>query len=200
MGKREYGRILAKHNARINHYFYPSMKLIIGLGNPGKKYEITRHNIGFLVADTLQKTFSFPPFQNKDRFQSLLTEDFIGLHRVLLVKPQTYMNLSGEAISSILSFYKIPLKDLLVVHDDIDLSWGTLKHTSDSRSAGHRGVQNSIDRLGTQKFSRLRVGVGPRPENISTENFVLTPFTREEIATLPNLLAEAVRRIPDAIE
>lgn len=176
------------------------MKLIVGLGNPGKKYEATRHNIGFLAADTLQKTFTFPSFQSKDRFQSLLCEDFIGLHRVLLAKPQTFMNLSGETVSSILSFYKLPIKDLLVIHDDLDLPWGAVKHTSDSRSAGHRGVQNIIDRLGTQKFSRLRVGVGPRPETLPADAFVLTPFTRTEIETLPELLAEIVRRVPDALE
>lgn len=176
------------------------MKLVIGLGNPGKRYDTTRHNIGFLVADTLQKTFSFPAFQEKSRFRGLVSEDFIGLHRVLLIKPQTFMNLSGKSVSAFLTFYKLSAKDILVVHDDIDLSWGTIKCTRDSRSAGHRGVQNIIDAVGTQKFSRLRVGVGPRPEKMPAEAFVLAPFSRMDISQLPNLLAESVRCVPEALE
>lgn len=176
------------------------MRLIIGLGNPGKKYYITRHNIGFLLIDTLQKTFSFPDFQSKPRFHSELTENFIGLHRVILIKPQTFMNLSGEAVSSILSFYKIPPKNILVLHDDIDLPWGTFKYTMSSRSAGNRGVQNIIDKLGTQKFPRLRIGVGPRPKHLPTESFVLSPFSKEEVSELSSLLTTLVQKIPDCLE
>lgn len=177
-----------------------SMRIIIGLGNPGKKYYTTRHNVGFLVTDTIKKTFSFPEFQIKNKFQAEISEDFIGLHRTLLIKPQTFMNLSGETVSSLLSFYKLPIKDILIIHDDIDLSWGSYKYTLNSRSAGHRGVQNIIDRLGTQKFSRLRVGVGPKPENISTEDFVLSSFNREEISSLPTLFTDIVRAIPSYLE
>lgn len=176
------------------------MKLIIGLGNPGKKYYATRHNVGFLVADTLQKIFSFPDFQKKERFQAEIAEDFIGLHRALLIKPQTFMNLSGESVSSLLTFFKLPIKDILIMHDDIDLAWGSFKYTNDSRSAGHRGVQNIIDRLGTQKFSRLRIGVGPKPDQIPTDAFVLAPFTAEEIQILPTLLADAAKAVPGYLE
>ncbi len=176
------------------------MKLIVGLGNPGKQYYTTRHNIGFLVADTLQKTFTFPTFQIKSRFQAEISENFVGLHRTLLIKPQTYMNLSGETVSSLLSFYKLPTKDILVVHDDIDIPWGTYKYTQDSRSAGHRGVQNIIEKIGTQKFPRLRIGVGPRPENIPTEQFVLTPLGTKEVGELSDILTKIVQVIPEYLD
>lgn len=176
------------------------MKIVIGLGNPGKKYYATRHNIGFLALDTIQKTFSFPDFQLKARFQAEIAEDFVGLHRTLIVKPQTFMNLSGETVLSLLSFYKLSPKDILVLHDDIDLPWGKIKFTNDSQSAGHRGVQNIIDRLGTQKFARLRIGVGPRPQHIPTEAFVLSPFGSEEITSLPTLLSDITQKIPDCLE
>lgn len=176
------------------------MKLIIGLGNPGKQYYATRHNIGFLVADTIQKTFSFPTFQNKSRFQAEISEDFIGLHRTLLIKPQTYMNLSGESISLLLSFYKLPTRDILVIHDDIDLPWGTFKYTNNSQSAGHRGVQNIIEKIGTQKFPRLRIGVGPRPESTPTEKFVLASLGTREVEKLSDVLAQIVQIIPGHLD
>lgn len=165
------------------------MKIVVGLGNPGKQYFATRHNIGFLALDTLQETFAFPDFQEKQKFQSSITEGFIGDHRTILVKPQTYMNLSGEAVTSILDFYKLPLKDLCILHDDIDLVWGEIRYTNDSRSAGHRGVQNIIDHVGTKKFPRIRIGMGPKPSETSAEKFVLTPFTKEETHNLVPILA-----------
>lgn len=176
------------------------MKIIVGLGNPGKKYYTTRHNIGFLVMDTLKETFTFPDFQLKARFQAEIAEGFIGLHRTLLIKPQTFMNLSGETVSAILSFYKLRVKDILILHDDIDLAWGTYKYTEDSRSAGHRGVQNIFDSIGTQKIPRLRIGIGPKPEQIPIESFVLSPFGTKEISDLPLFLTEIVKKIPDCLE
>ena len=176
------------------------MKLIIGLGNPGKHYIATRHNIGFLALDTLQKTFGGQTFQNKARFHAEVAECFITSHRVQLIKPQTFMNRSGETVASMLRFYKLSHKDIIVLHDDIDLLWGKLKYTNDSRSAGHRGVQNIIDSLGTQKFSRLRIGMGPRPENIPTEKFVLAPFTKQEVQDLPTLLTTLTTTLPEYLK
>lgn len=147
------------------------MVLIVGLGNPGRKYKKTRHNIGFKVIDALKREIF-----NKD---------------VVLLKPQTFMNQSGKAVKILTSKYKIPATNMIVVHDDIDLPLGTIRVSKDVSSAGHKGVQSIIDELGTQDFTRVRIGIKPR-HKVDTEKFVLEKFTKQEEKQIKQIIKEAV--------
>jgi len=150
------------------------MILIVGLGNPEKKYAKTRHNIGFRVIDTLRNELP-----NKD---------------IILLKPETFMNDSGRAAKAMISYYKIPLENLYVIHDDIDLPFGTIRVSKDSSSAGHKGVQSIIDELGTQNFTRIRIGIRPQKE-VDTIKFVLQEFSKEEEKQLLEIIKKAVEQI-----
>jgi PTH1 family peptidyl-tRNA hydrolase len=165
------------------------MKLIVGLGNPGTQYENTRHNAGFLALDFFLK--DHPAISCQGKFNAQICEmhiqDESGLQKVFFIKPQSFMNLSGEVVREISSFYKVDItKDLLVLHDEKDLAFSTVKEARDSGSAGHNGVQNLIDELGTKDFTRIRIGVETRePDSpLPTDVFVLQPFTAEELEKL----------------
>lgn len=158
------------------------MKIIIGLGNPGTKYEHTRHNAGFLAIDYYLKDIDAISCQSK--FKAQVCEVHFGATKTFFVKPQTYMNRSGEAVQEIATFYKIdPKTDILVLHDEIDLPFGTIRNTDSSSAAGHNGVQSIIDALGTQDFHRIRIGVESRAsrDELPTDVFVLSPFTAEQM-------------------
>jgi PTH1 family peptidyl-tRNA hydrolase len=172
------------------------MKIIVALGNPGKDYENTRHNAGCMAADEIKRRYSFDSFRMEDKFESLVAAGQIGGEKILLVKPQTFMNASGRAVSMILSFYKLHAEDLLVMHDDLDIPIGEMRVSFDSRSAGHRGVQSIIDCLGTQAFKRLRIGIKMEGRVMPTEKFVLAAFTKGETEKLNPVL----EKIPTAIE
>jgi len=165
------------------------MKLIIGLGNPGKEYENTRHNIGFMILDRLQEIAHFSDFKISERFSALIAEktDTAG-EKILLVKPQLFMNRSGEIIKRIMNFYHVPLENISVVHDDLDIELGQYKKATDSSAAGHNGVQDIVDQLGTQKFIRYRVGIEgaeKRKDRVMLgDAFVLQKFSEEELRTL----------------
>ena len=184
------------------------MKLIIGLGNPGKKYSGTRHNVGFEFLDEFKKELNFPEFELNSKFNSLISKGIYKLQtknqELLLVKPQTFMNLSGEAVRSILDFYKLSPENILVIHDDKDILLGEYRLADDSSSAGHNGVQNIIDCLGTQKFKRIRIGVG-LPADLSAETsvkadvFVLQKFTSEEKEKTDNILGKALEEVKKSL-
>lgn len=155
------------------------MRLIIGLGNPGEKYVNTRHNIGFKVLDKIADSKNVI-FRLENEFKSE-NADFGDLeNRVKLVKPQTFMNNSGEAVSKLKNYYKLDTEDIWVVHDDVDLELGKIKIVLGGSSAGHKGVQSIIDSVGTDQFWRIRVGVG-RSEQIPTEDWVLMNFDSSEV-------------------
>lgn len=157
------------------------MRLVIGLGNPGKKYERTRHNAGFLAVDYYLKDKR--PIACASKFAAEICELHFGENKGLFIKPQMFMNKSGEVLQEIVNFYKVdPIQDILVIHDEKDLPLGTIRTTDNSSSAGHNGVQNIIDHLGMQNFHRLRIGVETRPAGspMDTEDFVLQNFTDEE--------------------
>ena len=158
------------------------MKLIIGLGNPGNKYQETRHNIGFMVIDKIATNFQFSIFNFKLIFNAEISEKILKDEKIILVKPQTFMNNSGHTVKTIIDYYKIPIKDIIVIHDDIDLDLGEIKMQQDRSSAGHNGVQSIIDSIGTKDFTRIRIGIKPINKEISidTEKFVLQKFTKEE--------------------
>lgn len=169
------------------------MRIIIGLGNPGKKYGNTRHNAGFSIIDAIQKDWNFPPFSENERFSASLSEGSREGERIILAKPMTFMNLSGHTVQALLNFYKLAPSDILVIHDDLDLPLGTCRIATDSSAAGHNGVQNIIEMLGTQAFRRLRVGIGRPPiPGPSPADFVLMSFSQEEINTFQSLLPSLI--------
>jgi len=153
------------------------MKLIIGLGNPGSKYQGTRHNIGFMVINKISDDFNF-----KSIFNAEISKKILKDQKIILVKPQTFMNNSGQSIKSIIDYYKISIKNIIIIHDDIDLNLGEIKIQENCSSAGHKGVQSIIDTIGTKDFTRIRIGIKPtsQEESINTEKFVLQKFTPEE--------------------
>lgn len=167
----------------------PSPILLIGLGNPGRQYRDTRHNIGFLALDRLAERLgvSF----SRVMLQALVTDARHNERRVILAKPQTYMNLSGVAVGALVKFYKVPLENLLVAHDDVDLPFGALRLRPGGGSAGQKGVASIIERLTTEEFPRLRIGIGRPPGSMLAAAYVLQEFDRQEAETLPTILDRA---------
>ena len=170
------------------------MKIIIGLGNPGKKYLGTRHNVGFEFLDKLKKELDFPEFEFNKKFNAEISTK----KETALVKPQTFMNLSGEAVRSILDFYKLSPEDILVIHDDKDIALGEYRLADDSSSAGHNGVQNIIENLGTQKFKRIRIGVGIET-NLPSDVFVLQKFSEEELEKVEKVLDDVLEEVKKSL-
>ncbi len=175
------------------------MKLIIGLGNPGRQYERTRHNAGFLAVDYYLKDKN--PIACQSKFAAEICELHFGETKVFFIKPQSFMNKSGEVVRDIAQFYKVDLaQDVLIVHDDKDLPLGTIREAGNSSAAGHNGVQNIIDVLGTQEFHRIRIGVESREPGspIATDDFVLQNFTDEELEILNKEVLSKVDKLIDA--
>lgn len=164
------------------------MKAIVGLGNPGNQYAGTRHNIGFMVIDRLAQLHSAPPA--KSRFKSLVTEITIGTEKVVLLKPQTFMNLSGDAVRLMGSWYKLYADEILVVLDELDLAFGTLRLRERGSAGGHNGLSSVIQQLGSNEFPRLRVGIGRGRSSATAQ--VLSKFSGDEQHELPFVIANAV--------
>lgn len=173
------------------------MKLIVGLGNPGREYAATRHNAGFMVIDRLAPDMGVAV--EKKMFKALVGQGRIEGEKVVLAKPQTYMNLSGEAVSALLNWYKLTTADLIVIYDDLDLPPGKLRIRSGGGSGGHKGMQSIIQVLGTENFLRVRVGIGrPAEPDFETADYVLSRFggnEAKEVEEALDLAAEAVRCI-----
>jgi len=154
--------------------------LIVGLGNIGKEYDGTRHNIGFDCVDAFQKTADFTPWVEKKNFKCYQAEATLGDTRVILVKPTTFMNLSGEAVQAIAGFYKVPAEKILVVHDELDIPFGQVRMRTGGSSAGHNGLKSIIQHTG-EGFGRIRIGIGPKThEKMDSADFVLGKFTTKE--------------------
>src|SRR5665213_742683 len=165
---------------------------VIGLGNIGKQYEQTRHNIGFNCIDNFALSNEFPGWVLKKDLKAAVSIKTLGDSRVILMKPTTLMNLSGDAVSGLVQFYKIPATNILVVHDDLDIQFGKIRSKQGGSSAGHNGVQSVINAIGVD-FSRLRIGIGPKiPAQIDSADFVLQKFTAGEAKHLSNLYLESV--------
>lgn len=167
-------------------------KLIVGLGNPGREHAHHRHNVGFLCLDRLADQHRLPPWRQKH--QALVTEGAAGGQPVALAKPQTYMNLSGQAVKPLVRHYRASLEDLLVVHDDLDLPLGVLRLRPRGSSGGHKGVQSIIEALGSQDFPRLRIGIG-RPVSGDPIDYVLDDFTLDEQIEIERALERALEAI-----
>ncbi|WP_087974087.1 aminoacyl-tRNA hydrolase [Oceanobacillus rekensis] len=154
------------------------MKCIVGLGNPGNKYKQTRHNIGFMVIDELLERNHWS--LNKSKFKGDYSMEMFEGEKVILLKPQTYMNLSGESIRPLMDYYNVDLEDVLVIYDDLDLSTGKIRLRQKGGHGGHNGVRSTIDQLGTKEFKRIRLGVGRPISPIPVVDYVLGSFPKEE--------------------
>jgi PTH1 family peptidyl-tRNA hydrolase len=165
--------------------------LVVGLGNIGKQYDNTRHNIGFAAVDHFASTNEFPAWIAKKDLKCHLASHTLGDTRVILIKPTTFMNLSGEAVQATAAFYKIDPEKIVVVHDELDIPFGQIRTRIGGSSAGHNGVKSVTQQMGEQ-YGRVRIGVGPKdhPEQDSAD-FVLARFAKEQEAQLPDLLRES---------
>ncbi len=166
------------------------MKLIVGLGNPGKEYEKTRHNVGFMAIDILSKLLNVEFKQNQ--FQSQIASLNFKGEKVYLMKPQTYMNLSGEAVSSFARYYKIDTQDILILHDDLDLPVGKVRIRYQGSSGGQNGLKNIIELLGTQDIKRIRIGIGKDPI-IPTKDYVLGKIPTSQQETYNEVLDKVAK-------
>lgn len=166
------------------------MKLIAGLGNIGDKYCFTRHNAGFMVLDKLALDNNFS-FREENKLKCFLAKS----GDIIYIKPTTFMNLSGEAVRAVMDYYKINVKDILIVYDDIALNLGRIRFRANGSDGGHNGIKSIIKHVGTKEFDRLKIGIGPQP-NIPSENFVLQNFPKEQLEELKEIL----KRADEAIE
>ncbi|HVJ50469.1 aminoacyl-tRNA hydrolase [Desulfitobacterium sp.] len=161
------------------------MKLIVGLGNPGAQYAETRHNVGFLLLDTWAEKLKL---DFRPKFQGLMAETQEAGERVFLLKPQTFMNLSGRSIRELTQFYKIPSKDILVVHDDMDLPLGRIRLRQSGSAGGHNGIKSTIAEIGTEEFWRLKIGIGRPLAGWDPARYVLASFTKDEVPSMEDVL------------
>ena len=173
------------------------MKLIVGLGNPGKQYELTRHNVGFICLDAEKDKYNLS-FKLETSFNALVATTMINGEKCVFVKPQTYMNLSGEAIGKILKYYKINVDDMLVIYDDMDLPMGALRLREKGSAGGHNGIKSIIAHVGTQEFKRIRVGISSH-NNIDAKDYVLGRFSKEEQAVLVSIKMHVVNAVDEFI-
>ncbi len=165
-------------------------KLIVGLGNIGPEYENTRHNLGFAALDDFAATEEFNGWIEKKDLKSILCAKIINGEKIILCKPTTYMNLSGEAIQAVQHFYKIKPNDICVIYDELDLSLGTIRTTLGGQTAGHNGLKSLKQHI-NDKFWRIRLGIGPKlPTQIDAADFVLARFSKDQQAKLPELYRE----------
>lgn len=164
--------------------------LLVGLGNPGDEYAHTRHNVGFMCLDDFARKNNFPGWINKKDLKCELTQTTLGDTRVILCKPQTFMNLSGEAVQAVIHFYKLNLGQVIVVHDELDVNFGQIRCRLGGSAAGNNGIKSVSQHIGEQ-YGRVRVGIGPKtPAQTDTADFVLQDFKNEQAKELPTMLRE----------
>ena len=170
------------------------MKLIVGLGNPGKEYDQTRHNTGFMAIDYFAKENNLD-FKLESKLEGLISKTIINNEKVILLKPVTYMNLSGNSIIKVLNFYKIDVKDMLVIHDDLDLSVGVIRFRNHGSAGGHNGIKSIISHVG-ENFNRCKIGIDKSSDTI---NHVLSKFSKEELISINNAIEKVSYAINDFI-
>lgn len=173
--------------------------LIVGLGNPGTKYTITRHNAGFLTIDLFAQEHGFKI--DRLKFHALIADKKIGAHRCIFMKPQTFMNLSGDAVSQCADFYKIPPENIIVIFDDINAEIGNLRIKRKGSAGGHNGIKSIISQTGSQDFPRIKIGVGAKPHpDYDLADWVMKPFTNDELKTLREASLNACKAVELMIE
>ena len=169
------------------------MKLIVGLGNIGDKYIFTRHNAGFMVIDSFALNSNLN-YRENSKLKCLMTNIRDGYEDYLLIKPTTFMNLSGEAVRAVMDYYKIKIEDILIIYDDLSLELGKIRFRANGSDGGHNGIKSVIKHLGTNNIARLKIGIGPQP-NIPSEVFVLQNFSKEELEILKTTISRAKEAI-----
>jgi PTH1 family peptidyl-tRNA hydrolase len=169
------------------------VKIIVGLGNPGTQYRMSRHNVGFQVVDRVAQ-ISHISIRTK-RFRSLYGAGWINLQQVVLSKPMTFMNLSGEAVKKVIDFFHLGMEDVIVVHDDLDLPFGRLRFKQRGGDGGHQGIRSIIERTGRNNFLRLKVGIGRPPQGMDSADYVLDIFDRTEQSLLDQILSQAAESL-----
>lgn len=179
---------IAESSAPLYSVSLGNAVLVVGLGNPGKGYEGTRHNIGFACVDSFVESNEFPDWTNKKDLKCLLSQATIGSRRVIVIKPNTFMNLSGESVKAVQQFYKVPNSQTIVVHDELDIPFGQIRINSNRGSAGHNGIESLISHIG-KDFTRIRIGIN-NDHKLDGKDFVLKPFNKEEKAQIHNLTRE----------
>lgn len=172
--------------------------VIVGLGNPGNEYKKTRHNAGFMVVDHLSEKLGFPKWKKKNNHT--FTEGVYQNSRIVLAKPQTYMNLSGNAVLSLMTRYKVPIGDFLVIVDDFAIPFGKIRFRPDGGNGGHNGLLSIIEKTGRKDFPRLRIGIGPLPLGIDTADFVLSSFLPDEKKKLPEIIKTSANGVLSWVE
>lgn len=175
------------------------MILIVGLGNPGKEFERTRHNAGFIVLDKIASSFGFDAFSFEKKFNAMISEGKINDTKFLLLKPYTFMNSSGISVRTAMDYYKIPLENVIVIQDELDLSVGEYKFSKDRSSAGHKGIESIIKILGTKDFSRYRIGVNAPRGEMSSDKFVLSEFSDAELDSLSVIFGKICVNIKERV-
>ena len=176
------------------------MHLIVGLGNPGREYESSRHNVGFVVLDELRRKGSLPDF--KEKFSGVWSKGDLFGHPVALLKPMTYMNLSGDSVQPAAAFLKVPPSDILIIHDELDLAWRDVRVKVGGGHAGNNGIRSVIQRLGTPDFVRVRVGIGKPGPGFKGDgaDWVLSSFDAMERAEWPDVEAKAIEAVRAILE
>ena len=174
------------------------MYVVIGLGNPGREYESTRHNVGFDTIELLARRNNINV--NKIKFKSVLGEGQIGKEKVILMKPQTYMNNSGMAVYDILNFYKIPIENIIVIVDDIDIEFGTVRIKAKGSAGTHNGMRSIIYQIQKDNFPRVKVGIGKAREGQDLANFVLSRFSKEERSFVDSAIERAALAVETIIQ
>ena len=176
------------------------MTLIIGLGNPGIKYEKTWHNVGFVAIEEFSKKDNFSDFSFSKKFNAELSEGSLGKDKIILAKPQIYMNNSGKAVKQLISKLRIPISKLIVIHDDIDLPLEKIRIVKNRGPAGHKGVESIIETLGNKNFIRLRIGIQPKTGKPKlTEKFVLQKFNKEEEQQIKKTVQKTILAIEELL-
>ncbi len=174
---------------------------MVGLGNPGSKYEFTRHNIGFRTVDSLAQDIEVE-FKKVKSYYSLISRGMINNQKVILIKPQTFMNLSGRAVSKVVSYYKIPLQDLLIVYDDLNLELGQVRIRKKGSAGGHKGIESIMQYLNSEEIPRLRIGIGNPSVNFTFNcmSYVLSNFNNDEKDKIEELIQLSTEAIKTVIE
>ncbi len=180
------------------------MKLVVGLGNPGEKYQNVRHNLGFMALEEFRRKGSWGDWGNEGKFKA----EIIKKEEIILARPQTYMNNSGMAVSLLINYFKIAPKDVIIVYDELDLPLGKIKVRMGGAAAGHHGVESIINSLGTDQFIRVRLGIGNlktqsgehKAAHVSAEKFVLEPFIHSEKSAVKHMIKQALKALQILLE
>lgn len=176
------------------------MKLIIGLGNPGKKYEQTWHNLGFSAIEKIRQDLAWPEFKKSIKFKAAISKGELNGETVILAQPQTFMNNSGLSAAAIASYFKIAPTDIIAIHDDLDLPLGKLRLAADSSAGGHNGIKSLIEKLGTKNFRRVKIGI--RSELLSKINpadYVLMAYDKKNKKTVDEIISQTAQAVQDLL-